>query len=90
MAPLSVIPAEAVVRLRMICGIQEGAWNVPLQWYDPNGGTRSVGSGVLAGLPGLLGHNLLRGERQRRLAASNASLQKLIFKGGVLWSSASR
>jgi hypothetical protein len=55
MAPLSVIPAEAVVRLRMICGIQEGARHAPIQWYDPTGGTRSVGSGVLAGLQGLLG-----------------------------------
>jgi hypothetical protein len=51
-APSNVIPAKA--------GIQQGAWNVPLQWYDLNGGTRSVGSGVLAELKGLLGRNGMR------------------------------
>jgi hypothetical protein len=47
-----------------------GAWNVPLQWDDPNGGTRSVGSGVLAGLPGLLGRNGMRPSK------------RLFYKGG--------
>jgi hypothetical protein len=60
MAPSNVIPAEAVVHLRMICEIQQGARRAPLRWYDPNGGTRFVGSGVLAGLQELLGRNGMR------------------------------
>jgi hypothetical protein len=47
----------------LLCGERQwrlAASNASLQWYDPNGGTRSVGSGVLAGLQRLLGRNGMR------------------------------